>query len=832
MKKIITASFIGLLCVLALASCEGENPCKSGHTLEPFLENGDATCESDGTKSAKCTVCQQTVTISDEDSALGHDLSEYVSCADASCERDGTKSAVCHRCGAVDTVTDEGTRLSHSLGDFVSAGDGHRRECTECAFTTDVEAHDYVGGRCLVCDSVYTSQNTDVLTVTYTDMGSYYAVSGYEGEGEILSIPQSYNGKSVTAISEGAFSGLKSLRQVTIPESITSIGKDAFLGCTGLQRLNISCLERWCKLSFANRYSNPLYYSHALYLNEKEVTELNIPDSVTSIGNYAFIGGYGFKKINVPEGVRTIGANTFTSCRSITTLVIPDSVTHIHTSAFFDCNDLVSVTLGASVEYINETAFIDCYKMVEVINNSSLDVVAGSTDYGKVGLYALEVHSGPSRLVCEGDYIFYTYEDKNYLVAYTGGDNSPTLPTSFMGDGYAIYEYAFYRHFYLSSLLIPEGVSEIGQKVFSQCTNLREITLPTTLEKIGKEAFYNCHRLSSVYISDIASYLKIDYTTKDSNPTYHAGALYINRTALTHLTLPNSISEIKSYALAGLESLIYLNLHTGVTKIAENALCDCTSLVAIYYDGTREQWAKIEGSATELYSLSVVCLADGENTPKKATVPGAILKEDFEKYIVEPMFEGLEALLTKHLGEFSLTTVISVSGYGRLKSFNPYRTDKSALTKHGAINSTRVFAVTKEYLSYAQAVIGKTTDKGYKEIASYISAMNTVFGEYSEYNTEALLDLYPYLDDYYTAEERAEYKALYDATVEKWQKNLPAINNSSTCAYAIDKSLDEESIARKYDLIFSSLSLCVPDMNEELAKACEDRAGYTPYFGR
>ncbi len=780
------------MCAIALISCGEGEPCQSGHSFGDYVSDGNATCTADG-----------------------------------------TKTAVCSACDATDTKADVGLKKSHSFTSFVSSGDYHYRECEICDTRTENEAHDCIGGKCLVCGSSCRVASDKQLTLTFTDMGSYYAVSGYEGDGEILTIPATHAGKPVMSITEGAFSGLKSIKWVTVPESIINIGKDAFLGCTGIQTVDISNLEKWCTVSFANRDSNPLYYSHALYLNGEEIVELNIPEGVTSIANYAFIGGYGFKKINIPEGVNTIGGNTFTSCRGITTLVIPDSVTHLHTSAFFDCNDLVSVTLGKGLEYVSDTTFIDCYKMVEVINNSSLNIEVGSTDYGKVGLYALEVHSGPSRLIYDGDYIFYSFEGINYLVAYTGRESSPALPESFSGTGYDIYEYAFYRHFYLTGITIPEGVSEIGQKVFSQCKNLREVKLPSTLTKIGKEAFYNCNKLCAVYISDIESFLKIDFITADSNPLYLAGAVYLDETVLKEVTLPKNINEIKSYAFTGAKQLSSVKLHTGLTKIAKNAFSGCSSLYALYYDGTREEWSNIDDGGMALYDLSVVCLGEGEDTPKKAVVPGAMLSDDFEKHIVAPMFEGLEKLLTLHLGEFvNGATSISVSGYGKLKSFNAYLTDRESLMKYGGFNGSRIYSVTKAYLSHAQKIIGKTQDPRYKEINAYISAMNTIFAEYSDYNPEALLEVYPYYDDYFTAEERAEYKALYDEALAKWYELVPAMEESGKGAFAIDQSLGEEEIAQKYNMLFSAIQLCAPNMTAEIAKSCEQTCGYVPYFGR
>ena len=89
----------------------------------------------------------------------------------------------------------------------------------------------------------------------------------------------------------------------------------AFSGCSGLASVYITDIEKWCKISFKNDVSNPLYYAHNLYLNNKLVTDFVIPDSITSIGAYAFIGCSGFTSVTIPDGVTSIGASAINSER-------------------------------------------------------------------------------------------------------------------------------------------------------------------------------------------------------------------------------------------------------------------------------------------------------------------------------------------------------------------------------------------------------------------------------------------------------------------------------------------------------------------------------------
>ncbi len=147
-------------------------------------------------------------------------------------------------------------------------------------------------------------------------------------------------GDGVTSIGYSAFSGCTGLTSVTIGNSVTSIGNDAFFWCTGLTSVHITDLAAWCNISFSNEWANPLYYAHHLYLNDNEITDLVIPNSVTSIKNYAFYSCTGLTSVNIPNSVTSIGDSAFEGCTGLTSVTIPNSVTSIGKWAFYDCSSL------------------------------------------------------------------------------------------------------------------------------------------------------------------------------------------------------------------------------------------------------------------------------------------------------------------------------------------------------------------------------------------------------------------------------------------------------------------------------------------------------------
>ena len=136
-------------------------------------------------------------------------------------------------------------------------------------------------------------------------------------------------GNSVTSIGNETFDGCDSLTSVTIPSSVTSIGRGAFWGCYGLTSVHISDLEAWCKISFLDVGSNPLQDATHLYLNGSEITNLVIPDSVKSIGDYAFRECSSLTSVTIPNSVTSIGKWAFNECYGLTSVTIPNSVTSI-----------------------------------------------------------------------------------------------------------------------------------------------------------------------------------------------------------------------------------------------------------------------------------------------------------------------------------------------------------------------------------------------------------------------------------------------------------------------------------------------------------------------
>ena len=167
-------------------------------------------------------------------------------------------------------------------------------------------------------------------------------------------------GDGVTSIGNRAFECCSSLTSITIGDGVTSIGEEAFNECSSLTSVHISDISAWCNIKFgcveSNPFlfgvgSNPLYYAKHLYMNGKEITELVIPDGVTTIGNYAFSG-----------------------CSSLTSVTIPNSVTSIGDFAFYGCDALESVkVLAETPPFANDNTFSN-YEIELCVPEKSISV--------------------------------------------------------------------------------------------------------------------------------------------------------------------------------------------------------------------------------------------------------------------------------------------------------------------------------------------------------------------------------------------------------------------------------------------------------------------------
>ena len=189
--------------------------------------------------------------------------------------------------------------------------------------------------------------------------GIYYNFSENEAEVTSSNNPGSYSGSlvipefvgkdektyRVTSIGEDAFLDCRTLTSIAIPNYLTHIGSGAFWNCKSLTEVHIKDMEAWCKITFGESHSNPLYYAKHLYMNGQEIKDLTIPDSIATINNYAFYNCSDLKTITLPGSITSIGHDAFYGCSSLTDVYCDANEVPEAVSSAFPYASLKSATL-------------------------------------------------------------------------------------------------------------------------------------------------------------------------------------------------------------------------------------------------------------------------------------------------------------------------------------------------------------------------------------------------------------------------------------------------------------------------------------------------------
>ncbi|MBP3583406.1 MAG: leucine-rich repeat domain-containing protein, partial [Clostridia bacterium] len=288
--------------------------------------------------------------------------------------------------------------------------------------------------------------------------------------------------------------------------------------------------------------------------------------------------------------------------------------------AFRSCYSLLSIEIPEKVESVGKSAFDDCDYLVEIINKSNIQITAGDTDYEQV----IEVHSGESKLVTVGTYVFFDGESENYLVYYTGDPSSITLPDGFEGEDYAIHRYVF-RKRSVQSVDIPDCVTAIGTGAFYECIHLKSLTISSSVKTVGNSAFYGCSWLKSVALSEgleaIGNAAFGECTSLQSivipdSVTNIGRSAFYRCSELYSIVIPDgveSIGDTMFYKCESLRSVVigegptsigkdtfwycenldYVVIPKSVTSIGESAFELCIALNAVYYGGTEAEWGEI-----------------------------------------------------------------------------------------------------------------------------------------------------------------------------------------------------------------------------------------------
>ena len=209
------------------------------------------------------------------------------------------------------------------------------------------------------------------------------------------------------------------------------------------------------------------------------IEEVEIPDTVTEIGSYAFHNFRKVKKINIPNSVTRIGLGAFYYCINLTSITIPNSVTSIGSSAFAWCSSLTNITIPKSVTSI-DGAFSWCSSL------TSITISEGVTSIGDIYMCSSLTNinvSDNNKNYSSIDGVLFN-KDKTEIIKYPEGKESKSykIPNSVTSIG----NWAFSGCSSLTNITIPEGVTSIGNYAFERCSSLTNITYNGTQEQWNK----------------------------------------------------------------------------------------------------------------------------------------------------------------------------------------------------------------------------------------------------------------------------------------------------------------------------------------------------------
>jgi hypothetical protein len=421
-------------------------------------------------------------------------------------------------------------------------------------------------------------EEIDGLPVVKVDDQAFYQFQGITQ----LTIPQ-----TLDVIDYRAFYNCNGLKRIDIPEGVTRIEKEAFWNChyvtnitlpASLTSIGDFALGNGNRLiSFTVHSNNPAYCDVEGVLFNKEQTALidypekwknsqvyAIPEGTRSINDRAFNAVWFLRSITFPDSVTHIGEFAFVNCGNWTNAVLPEATLAVGFGAFMGCRSLPGITIPAAVEYIGSKAFETCFKL-DFINVSPLNSVYASQD----------------------GVLF--NKELDHLITCPGGlSGDYSVPVGTESLGYR----AFYNCPNLTRIILPDGLTTIGDEAFRfnfgnaniAATSLTNVTFSATVETLGSLMWRGCKSLQSIEVDPANPFYKDidgvlfnkDGTILLAYPPGRAGSY----------TVPAGVKKIYETAFDDCDALTSITIPEGVSYLARDVFNGCANLKEIHFAGS------------------------------------------------------------------------------------------------------------------------------------------------------------------------------------------------------------------------------------------------------
>lgn len=426
---------------------------------------------------------------------------------------------------------------------------------------------------------------------------------------------------SLTFIGKHAFSYCYSLNSIVIPKNVKTIDYMAFDGCYNLVEVynltskdirdyfeyatnfyydinmptsfkvtedgfeyyydEINCVYKL--VGYIGKETNLIlpeklednYYEIGEYaFFKKSIESVIIPYGVIGIGDCAFSKCSLLKRVEISSTVETIGYGVFWDCKnlSVVEFEIESKLTNLGNFVFENCSNLTSIVIPEKVYNVNETTFENCFKLVEIYNLTRLDV----SNYCNSAIVIHTDINEPSSLVTTSEgFVIYVNPTKNdyRLVSYVGNKSEITLPSEYNGNNLTMNDYVFSDCYWLTKVVISEGIKNISYCAFNNCTNLIDVVIPNSMITVCENAFANCTDIN--YLEEEG----LKYLGNQENPYHYLAGVISND--ITEINLNANCKIIGCSAFEKCAKLSSADIPDGIVAISDRAFYNCFALVSV-----------------------------------------------------------------------------------------------------------------------------------------------------------------------------------------------------------------------------------------------------------
>lgn len=390
----------------------------------------------------------------------------------------------------------------------------------------------------------------DGFLFSYSD--DEYVLIAYIGKLETVTLPENINGESYT------LNQMRGVRNVVVPECFTMINDWAFSGCESLSKIQLP---------------DSISYIGSAFPGCTGLKEINIPDNVSFIGEYAFCDT-GLESVHIPYGAY-VGDYCFARCPFLKSVTLT-GIRSLPGGVFSNCPNLSEIIFDG--EY-NEWRFVE--KAGDWDNDSGNYIINCLPDSG----------------------IYYEADDnlEHFYVSGHGGINgNATVPEKYSGRNVVgILPDAFLGNDSLTSLLLPDSITYIGEHAFKSCTNLQKINIPEGVKSLEFDAFGGCESLTEmknvpINMDDCFGYFFGAESYEDSGNSVPASltSVYVRNGSVLpdhvfenceniRYIFVNDADSIGDYAFAGCKALLSFTIPENVKKIGDFAFSGCIGLTSV-----------------------------------------------------------------------------------------------------------------------------------------------------------------------------------------------------------------------------------------------------------